>query len=245
MTIDIKGVKFTPNCKYICVPITAGTLADLKRHLSSIVAKKPDVIEWRADYFKEIDQFDKAMNLFKTEASHIPLIFTLRDVTEGGIIAHSEAERITFLESIADSGFFDFIDIEWFAPKALIERAKILRLDKGFKLILSNHDFEKTPEQSDIVSRLEQMKHSGADIVKVAYYANSERDALSLLEASLIAGESNQIPQIVLSMGPLGIITRIFGYQYGSVLSYAVGINSSAEGQLPIEALREFWKYLQ
>ena len=88
------------------------------------------------------------------------------------------------------------------------------------------------------------MKKAGADLVKVSYFAQHEEDALSLLTASRIATAEQELSLIALSMGELGTLTRIFGYQYGSVLSFAVGITSSAKGQLPIENLRNIWKMM-
>lgn len=244
MHLKIKAVEFSPKSQNICIPIVSSTYETLKNDLAISLALKPDVIEWRADYFEEIEHFDAAVLLFKTQAAHLPLIYTMRDVLEGGVINYSQKQRIFYLEKIADAKAFDIIDIEWQAPQSLLERAISLRLEKGFKLILSNHDFDQTPDQTEIIRRLGEMKKAGADLVKVSYFAQHEEDALSLLAASCIANTEQKIPQIALSMGELGTLTRIFGYQYGSVLSYAVGVVSSAKGQLPIEDLRKIWKMM-
>ena len=242
MHLKIKAVDFLPNKQNLCIPITSKTLETLKSDLALILALKPDVIEWRADYFEEIERFDDAVLLFKTQAAHLPLIYTMRDAKEGGVIDYSERQRIFYLEKIVDSETFDLIDIEWLAPQNMIKRAMTLRMEKGFKLILSNHDFHQTPDSAEIIRRLTEMKSAGADLVKVAYHAQHEMDALVLLEASLKARPIIKMPQIALSMGTLGIITRIFGYQYGSVLTYVVGVAASAKGQLPIDTLRNIWK---
>jgi len=43
---------------------------------------------------------------------------------------------------------------------------------------------------------------------------------------------------ITMSMGPLGSLTRMAGWMFGSTVSFAVGEKSSAPGQIPIEELR-------
>ena len=244
MHLKIKAVEFLPKRQNICIPIVSSTYEILKNDLAIILTLKPDVIEWRADYFEDMEHFDAAILLFKTQAAHLPLIYTMRDVKEGGAINYSQQHRISYLEKIADAKTFDLVDIEWQAPQSLLDRAMTLRLEKGFKLILSNHDFIQTPDQTEIIRRFAEMKKAGADLVKVSYFAQHEEDALSLLTASRIATAEQELSLIALSMGELGTLTRIFGYQYGSVLSFAVGITSSAKGQLPIENLRNIWKMM-
>jgi len=49
---------------------------------------------------------------------------------------------------------------------------------------------------------------------------------------------------ITMSMGALGSITRIAGWLFGSDLTFAVGVASSAPGQIPAAELREVYKLL-
>ena len=54
-----------------------------------------------------------------------------------------------------------------------------------------------------------------------------------------------QIPIISMSMGPYGSLTRMFGFAFGSALTFAVGQSSSAPGQVPIEDLRVVLEIVQ
>ena len=47
------------------------------------------------------------------------------------------------------------------------------------ELVASNHDFFKTPAQSDIVYRLRKMQDMGADIPKIAVMPQNKRDVLN------------------------------------------------------------------
>ena len=51
-------------------------------------------------------------------------------------------------------------------------------------IIMSNHDFDKTPATSELERRLTLMKIFGADIAKIAVMPNSARDVLNLLLAT-------------------------------------------------------------
>lgn len=54
-----------------------------------------------------------------------------------------------------------------------------------------------------------------------------------------------RIPLISMSMGPYGAMTRLFGWTFGSALTFAVGASSSAPGQVPIEDLNTALAILQ
>ena len=67
----------------------------------------------------------------------------------------------------------------------------------------------------------------------------SEEDVLSLLSATLsIRREYPDVPLITMSMGELGAVSRITGGLFGSDLTFAVGSNASAPGQIPVSDLR-------
>ncbi len=58
---------------------------------------------------------------------------------------------------------------------------------------------------------------------------------LVLLQATEEARQEVEIPLITMSMGALGAITRLAGGLFGSAVTFAVGRQSSAPGQIPIE----------
>ena len=63
-------------------------------------------------------------------------------------------------------------------------------------------------------------------------------DVPTLLPSTELADRKTHIPLISMSMGPLGAVTRMMGWVYGSTVTFAVGKSSSAPGQVPIEELR-------
>ena len=81
------------------------------------------------------------------------------------------------------------------------------------------------------------MEQAGADIAKIAVMPKELRDVLTLLDATLSAHNTLQIPLISMSMGGYGSLSRLFGWVFGSSVSFAVGEKASAPGQVPIEQL--------
>jgi 3-dehydroquinate dehydratase-1 len=105
-------------------------------------------------------------------------------------------------------------------------------------MIMSYHNFSNTPTSAELVGKIEEAAQQGADIAKVAVMPQEPGDVLVLLEATIVASRRVKIPLITMSMGPIGAMTRLCGWMYGSALTFAVGKNSSAPGQIPIEELR-------
>ena len=109
----------------------------------------------------------------------------------------------------------------------------------------SRHDFEKTPPREVIVESLCRMQRLGADIAKYAVMPRSERDVLTLLDATLTMKEEHSTtPVITMSMGKQGVASRVAGGVFGSCLTFGPAGKASAPGQIPAEDLREFLKYL-
>ena len=96
-----------------------------------------------------------------------------------------------------------------------------------------------------MVHRIIEAEVEGADIAKLAVTPQAADDVLVLLQATLSASQRVQIPVITMSMGGIGAVTRLCGWLYGSVMTFAVGKGSSAPGQIPIEDLRAALQTMQ
>lgn len=125
----------------------------------------------------------------------------------------------------------DLIDIELTqeeeVTRTLIEQAHAA----GTKVIISSHDFDQTPALEEMCGRLQRMEALGGDIAKLAVMPNDELDVLRLMEASLRAHRQMQIPLITMSMGSLGMLSRIGGELIHSTVTFASVGKRSAPGQ--------------
>ena len=108
--------------------------------------------------------------------------------------------------------------------------------DMGTKLIISNHDFAKTPAREEIADRYKRMMALNADLPKIAVMPQNERDVMVMLAAM---NESTAFcgPLIGISMGELGKVTRVRGGAFGSVMTFASKGKASAPGQIAAETL--------
>jgi 3-dehydroquinate dehydratase-1 len=226
----------------ICVPLVARTRADLLADAALVVAKEPDVIEWRADYFDGIESNALVVSAglaLREITGKIPLIFTLRSSAEGGNPVSLSMQAMNELQlAVIDQLPFEFHDIEMRQSTTLIHDLVRKVQARGGKTILSAHDFQATPDNDALESLFLRAHELGADVAKIAVMPQSPDDVLRWLSVSQRVSQMLPIPIISMSMGSLGVMSRIFGGVFGSALTFASSAGASAPGQLPIEDLR-------
>jgi len=227
----------------ICLPLSAGQKSRLLAQAVEIKKLGPDLIEWRVDCFEHVEERNKCLQTLKElrkEIGSIPLLFTCRSGLEGGQSTISEAMRLDLVTGALISGDIDIVDIELSSGAGFIDSMEKVRAQNRCKLILSYHNFDETPDEEFIVDKLLQAEKMGADIAKVAVMPQSNGDVLTLLSATSRARAGRvKIPMITISMGTIGAISRLGGGIFGSDITFAMGIDSSAPGQLPIGDVRK------
>ena len=81
--------------------------------------------------------------------------------------------------------------------------------------------------------------------VKLAVMPGNRRDVLNLLQAAVTAEEALTIPSVTMSMGSLGVISRLSGALTGSAMTFAAAGKVSAPGQIPVEQTADFLRLLE
>ncbi|HXF82067.1 MAG TPA: type I 3-dehydroquinate dehydratase [bacterium] len=222
-----------------CVPLTArdrGALVDQARALAAL---RPDCIEWRADFVADLTPADvPALLQDVAAAAPIPLIFTNRLAGEGGHRIQEEDRRVAILTAAAATGTPALVDVELATPPPLAARVTEAAGRAGVAVIRSWHDFTATPAVQTLLGTLRTMQSAGAAVAKVAVTPRMPEDVLALLTAGLEARRTFlEIPCILMSMGALGGVSRFAGH-FGSDLTFAVGLEASAPGQMDLELMR-------
>ena len=247
--IDIRGRKLGGPTPLICSPLVGRTRERLAAEAATVVAKKPDVIEWRVDYFDAIADAMAVVDVagaLRKAAGDMPIIFTRRSVKEGGEkIAIGDEDVVKLYDAVGASGLVDYIDFEMGNDPAHVAAVRASTRAHGAKLILSYHNFGYTPGREFLVQRFLEAERLGADVAKVAVMPRDRGDVLALLAATATADAQARIPLISMSMGPLGSVTRMIGGVFGSSLSFAVGEGSSAPGQIPIADLNAVYDVIR
>jgi 3-dehydroquinate dehydratase I len=233
----------------VCAPLVARTIEALAAEAAAVAALRPDLLEWRVDFFQPIAdtaQVLAAARAVQQAAGDIPVLFTRRAQREGGqAIPLTEPQVLALYEAVAASGTVAAMDFEMGNAAADVVQVRALTRRHGLALVLSFHDFQRTPADAELDARFTEAERLQADVAKVAVMPQSLHDVHRLLGATLRASERLAIPVISMSMGGLGAVTRLCGGVFGSALTFAVGSAPSAPGQVPIADVRTAVSVLQ
>ncbi|MDQ7842738.1 MAG: type I 3-dehydroquinate dehydratase [Armatimonadota bacterium] len=221
------------------MPLTARDRSALVDQARALAALRPDCIEWRADFVADLVPADVPVLLRDmAAAAPVPLIVTNRLAAEGGHRVQDEDHRVAILTAAAATGIPALVDLELATAPPLAERVAAAAGQAGVAVIRSWHDFSATPPVPTLLGTLRTMQSAGAAVAKVAVTPRTPEDVLALLTAGLEARRTFlEIPCILMSMGALGAVSRFAGH-FGSDLTFAVGLEASAPGQMDLELTR-------
>jgi 3-dehydroquinate dehydratase-1 len=213
---------------------------ELLEQAERALADSPDLVEWRADGFSDVDTLSDTCAGLKRRLGEIPLLFTLRHYDEGGARRIPQEKRLHVILEMIASGRIELVDIELINGPEFIAAVREAAERHGVKLILSYHNFTHTPPPEQMYAKLLEAAKNGADIAKLAVMPRNNQDVLNLLQVTDTARNGLlDIPLITASMGPLGMISRMAGGQFGSAVIFAASAAKTAPGQLPAALLKK------
>lgn len=210
----------------ICVSIIEETTAAAITAMHE-TARWADAVEVRVDHIRDPDI--PAL----VAARPVPLIVTVTMTAENGRFSGSDQERTALLRQAIECGA-DYIDVSC----ASAGRDELIR-DRGrTKVILSYHNYTETPPR--IADTYAALKSCGADIVKIATFANRLSDNRLILDLL----EKRDGDMIGICMGERGQISRVLGPLCGSYLTFASAASGreAAPGQIPAGVLRTVYR---
>ena len=210
-----------------CISIAEKTPLKTEKTLK-IALKKSDFVEVRFD-FLESKQIPKTLEIIKKKLYRV--VCTLRPKKEGGRFEGNEKERIAILKLIAEYNPF-LLDIEFNTLKKNPSLARYLFSTKT-KLLVSWHDFKKTPNSVELKKKINQMSKFSQNI-KIVSTAKSMEDSIRMLE---LYSKKGKINLISFSMGDPGKISRILCLYLGSPYTYVSLGKAIAPGQFSIDEM--------
>lgn len=241
-TLQMGNKSYSNSQPMICVPLTETTAEDLAVELKAINVAQADAIEWRADHFKDLKDkkaVNRVLQMLKQQAPECLLLFTVRSAQEGGADRElTDEETVEIISGAVRSGSTDIVDIEGRMSSGHIASVRQITWEHGVKLLISHHDFSKTPAALEMNRWGEAAERHEADIVKMAVMPNHKSDVLALLGTLVEWSDRLNICTAAMSMGSEGIASRLVGHSFGSMMVFASGKKSSAPGQIPLEEAR-------
>ena len=209
--------------------LIAVPLADknFEENLRLCKEKGADIIELRVDLFENRDPQFVLECVERVQREGLKTILTVRSQREGG----SQVEnRLEIFRKVAP--YSDYTDIE-LSSQDIISQVRDIVKTAGKKLIISYHNFELTPANWILREVFREARRWDADIVKISVKANSYQDTARLL----CLGKEEEGEKILIAMGEYGKVSRVAGFAFGSVISYAFIGSAVAPGQLSLEEM--------
>lgn len=247
-TVKVRDLVLGDGIPKICVPVIAHTYRELERSLEETARSSFDLVEFRADFYFEEEA--PALSRIREAVGGKPILYTLRTMEEGGEIEISDSQYQDRILRAAQTA--DLVDIQLGRLHVQTDNRQLhshlpaLVHEKGAKVILSWHDFDRTPKKTEIVQKLCAMQREGCDIAKIAVMPVTRQDVFELMEASVEMLEQKAgCPFITMSMGNLGKVTRAACAFTGSCISFGTAGQMSAPGQIPSDLLRVMLQSLQ
>lgn len=253
-TLSIRDLELGTGRPAVIVPLTGPDLEAVLDEAAALTGRPVDLVEWRIDrflgdladleaYTAVVSDGARRLRAALDEAAEpgsagLPLLLTLRTAAEGGDREIADAAYAQLLGTLCGEGAIDLVDVEVQRDREQVLRAIEAAHAAGVLVVGSNHDFARTPPMEEIVARLESMQELGVDVRKIAVMPQDAGDVLTLLQATWTAHqEEGGAPLITMSMGPLGVISRIAGGRFGSVATFGTVGAASAPGQVGIDEL--------
>lgn len=246
--VKVRNLKLGEGIPKICVPLVGKTNEEILEEAKNLKEINLDLVEWRIDHYENVENIEKCKEILKElreVLGETPILVTFRSKKEGGEREVSTEYYIELNKEISRTGMADLIDVELFTGDREVSEIVNFAHENEVKVVMSNHDFDKTPAKEEIVKRLCKMQELGADLPKIAVMPQTTSDVLTLLCATdeMVTKYADR-PIITMSMAGLGVISRIAGETFGSALTFGAAKVASAPGQVPVKELNNVLKLM-
>ncbi|KAL5701463.1 hypothetical protein ACHQM5_026794 [Ranunculus cassubicifolius] len=227
------------NSTLICAPIMGDTVDEMLSLMNKAEKVGVDVVEIRLDYLKDFSPKRDIEILISK--SPLPTLITYRPTWEGGEYEGDESMRLNALRLAMELGA-DYIDVELQVAAEFINSIREKKPEK-LKIIVSSHNYHRTPSAEEIGSLVEKIKATGADIVKIATTALDISDVARVFQMTA----NSPVPVIGLVMTEKGLMSRILCPKYGGYLTFGTleAGKVSAPGQPTVADLLNLFNFRQ
>lgn len=234
--VTVRGVTLGGGRTRVIVPLTATTPDALLAEAATVADAGPDLVEWRIDPLLASGHDLTVADALRATLRELPLLVTLRTAAEGGQFDLTDPDYLDLLREALNTGVVDLLDVE--LARTTGTAAVRAAHEAHVPVVMSEHHFDGTPTQSDLIAALDRMLAADADVAKIAVMPHSPVDVLTLLSATATVHARSDRPLISMAMGQLGAVSRIGGGVFGSAATFATVGAASAPGQPPLAEVR-------
>ncbi len=190
-------------------------------------------IELRLDWLRSDRERSKFLaSLCRYSRKGLTLVATCRRILGGGKLAGGAEAELYWLGQAREAGC-QWCDLEIETLRELPgQTARSLPVPA--KILLSIHDFERTPP---LPRRLLHARRGEADAIKIAARGLTISDSLRLLR---LAQDSKDVVSV--PMGEIGLPARLLALREGSALAYAPVAQATAPGQVSLHDFKRLYR---
>lgn len=238
--IRCRGVCYGDGSPKICVPLTPTSSETLSEQLSVLSTAYYDMVEWRLDFLPETTDPLTLYPQLRAGIGNVPLLITFRSRREGGQRKISAQRYAALYQRFLAENAADLLDLEWTFESSMRQKIQEDAQAQNVPVILSYHNFEKTPDDRTLRRLMTEMAAASPQFVKVACMPRSPQDVIRLLALSEEASRIHtDCRWITMSMGELGKISRVSGCVTGSEITFGTAGAASAPGQMDANLLKQ------
>lgn len=207
------------------VPLFVSDTEAFREDFAAAVASSCDWIELRLDRMLQNTGADQVIRLLKAlDAGSKTLLHTIRTSREGGEAEIEDEDYAALVKQLYELP--GLVDVE-------LSRIPAARPDRLQQTVLSFHDFSGTPEDETLDRIWKQMDQIRPAYEKIAVMPAGRQDVIRVLESC--ARHRTEAGKIAISMGEMGMESRISGDDWGSCATFCTLKEASAPGQLSLE----------
>ncbi len=219
-----------------CLPI----IQNIKEKVLQKIQENPEYgfYEIWLSYIEDLDA-DFIWNISDKYDGKLIILFRKQNLEKSSLDKEQKEKIIKLLETSEN-----FLDLDINDQKEELEFIKKNKLSN--QLIVSYHNYSKTPEMNELEKSIKEMEEYKPEIIKISCFCKTHEDSLKLLTLLLKLKEEKK-KNIVLGMGEEGKIVRIYGALWGNEFNFAPidEDEKSAPGQITKEKLERILEDLK
>jgi len=216
----------------ICAVVAAADGLGMWKQLAEAL-RVTRTVELRLDWLSGDGEMDRFLARLAKQRPRATLIATCRRREAGGKFRGTIAQQLVHLAAALRSGC-DWYDLEIESSSQCPPELLDVLLGEG-KRIASAHFFGRSPKNLRRVAI--DLSRGKPDAIKIAVQCDSLGRSLDVLP--LARGRQNVI---AVPMGDVALPARVLALREGSLLSYAPVENSTAPGQVTLDAMKNLYR---